>query len=143
VSDLARGQGDRVERSAIAWRFPTATSAPRRSSWRVGELEAAERRGARRGRGSARRSALRVHDRRGYRVKAEVASALGNTHQAEDDFRRAIDILAAVKHEVELARAYNGLAAVKERTGGSAEAQKLRGRAVDIFTRLRGAAATE
>jgi hypothetical protein len=76
-------------------------------------------------------------------VKAEVAAALGQTQLAEEDFRRAIDILAAVKHEVELARAYQGLATVKERTGGQAEAQKLRGRAVDIFTRLRGAAATE
>ena len=86
---------------------------------------------------------LRAHIGSGYRVKAEVAAALGNTVQAEDDFRRAIDILAAVKHEVELARAYQGLAAIKERTGNLAEAQKLRGRAVDIFTRLRGAAQTD
>jgi hypothetical protein len=63
--------------------------------------------------------------------------------QAEDSFRKAIDILAAVKNEVELARAYQGLAVLKERTGNVAEAQKLRGRAVDIFSRLRGAAATE
>jgi hypothetical protein len=63
--------------------------------------------------------------------------------QAEDAFRRAIDILAAVKHEVELARAYQGLALIKERAGAAAEAQKLRTRAVDIFNRLRGAAATE
>jgi len=76
-------------------------------------------------------------------VKAEVAAALGHTLQAEDDFRRAIDILAAVKNEVELARAYQGLAALKERSGAMVEANKLRGRAVDIFNRLRGAAATE
>jgi hypothetical protein len=63
--------------------------------------------------------------------------------QAEEDFRRAIEILAAVKHEIELGRAYRGLAAIKERTGNMAEAQKLRGKAVDIFTRLRGAAQTE
>ena len=62
---------------------------------------------------------------------------------AEDDFRRAIDILAAVKHEVELARAYQGLAQIKERAGNTADAQKLRGKASDIFTRLRGAAQTE
>ena len=86
---------------------------------------------------------LRVHIGCGYRVKAEVAAALGHTLQAEDDFRRAIDILAAVKHEVELARAYQGLAGIKERAGASAEAHKLRSRAVDIFNRLRGAAATE
>ena len=48
-----------------------------------------------------------------------------------------------MKHEVELARAYQGLATLKERAGNAAEAQKLRGRAVDIFTRLRGAAQTE
>lgn len=86
---------------------------------------------------------LRVHIGCGYRVKAEVAVALGHTLAAEDDFRRAIDILAAVKHEVELARAYQGLAAIKERAGNAAEAHKLRGRAHDIFHRLRGAAQTE
>ncbi len=63
--------------------------------------------------------------------------------QAEDDFRRAIDILAAVKHEVELARAYTGLAGIKDRAGKRDEAHKLRGRAQDIFARLRGAAQTE
>ena len=68
---------------------------------------------------------------------------LGHAHQAEDDFRRAIDILAAVKHEVELARAYQGLATIKERSGNLPEANKLRGRATDIFTRLRGAAQTD
>jgi len=86
---------------------------------------------------------LRVHIGSGYRVKAEVATALGHTLQAEDDFRRAIEILAAVKHEVELARAYQGLATIKERAGQLPEAQKLRGRATDIFTRLRGAAQTD
>jgi len=86
---------------------------------------------------------LRVHIGCGYRVKAEVAAALGHLLPAEDDFRRAIDILAAVKHEVELARAYQGYAVLKDRTGQPAEAHKLRGRAVDIFTRLRGAAQTE
>ena len=86
---------------------------------------------------------LRVHIGSGYRVKAEVAAALGHAQRAEDDFKRAIEILAAVKHEVELARAYQGLAAIKERSGQLPEAQKLRGRATDIFTRLRGAAQTD
>jgi tetratricopeptide (TPR) repeat protein len=86
---------------------------------------------------------LRAHIGSGYRVKAEVAAALGNTQGADEDFRRAIDILAAVKNEVELARAYQGLAGIKERAGAIADAQKLRGRATDIFKRLRGAAATE
>ena len=84
-----------------------------------------------------------MHVGTGYRVKAEVAAALGHALSAEDDFRRAIEILAAVKHEVELARAYQGLASIKEQTGAAAEAQKLRTRAVSIFNRLRGAAATE
>jgi hypothetical protein len=84
-----------------------------------------------------------VHIGCGYRVKAEVAAALGHTLAAEDDFRRAIEILATVRHEVELARAYQGLAQLKERAGNHAEATKLRGRATDIFTRLRGAAQTE
>lgn len=86
---------------------------------------------------------LRVHIGCGYRVKAEVATALGHTLAAEDDFRRAIEILATVRHEVELARAYQGLAHLKELAGNNAEAMKLRGRATDIFTRLRGAAQTE
>ena len=86
---------------------------------------------------------LRVHIGCGYRVKAEVAVALGHELQAEDDFRRAIEILAAVKHEVELARAYTGLAGIKERTGKADEAAKLRSRSQDIFARLRGAAQTE
>lgn len=86
---------------------------------------------------------LRVHVGTGYRVKAEVSAALGHTLPAEDDFRRAIDVLSAVKHEVELARAYQGLALLKERAGATAEAQKLTARATEIFTRLRGAAASE
>ncbi|MFT3700303.1 MAG: tetratricopeptide repeat protein [Kofleriaceae bacterium] len=86
---------------------------------------------------------LRVHTGSGYRVKAEVAVALGHELQAEDDFRRAIEILAAVKHEVELARAYQGLAGIKDRGGKHDEANKLRGRAQDIFMRLRGAAQTD
>jgi tetratricopeptide (TPR) repeat protein len=86
---------------------------------------------------------LRVHLGSGYRVKAAVAARLGQAMAAEDDFRRAIEILAAVKNEVELARAYQGLAALKDRQGAEAEAAKLRGRADDIFARLRGAAASE
>src|SRR4029078_11462485 len=85
---------------------------------------------------------LRVHIGCGYRVKAEVAAALGQTAVAEDDFRRAIEILAAVKPQGELARAHQGLAGVKDHAGLTAEATKLRNRAADIFNRLRGAAMT-
>jgi hypothetical protein len=86
---------------------------------------------------------LRVHIGSGYRVKGEVAAALGQPQKAEDSFRRAIDILVAVKNDIELARAYQGLAGIKERGGNAADAQRLRGKATDIFTRLRGAAQTE
>ncbi len=71
---------------------------------------------------------LRAHIGCGYRVKAEVAAALGNAAGAGEDFRRAIDILSAVKHEVELARAFQGLAGLKEHFGQHAEGQKLRAR---------------
>ncbi len=86
---------------------------------------------------------LRAHIGCGYRVMGEVEAAQGRGADAEDHFRRAIDILAAVKHEVELARAFQGLATLKEHAGAAGEAQKLRARAADIFTRLRGAAATD
>jgi hypothetical protein len=48
-----------------------------------------------------------------------------------------------VENEIELGRAYKGLAAIKERSGNMVEAQKLRSKAIDIFTRLRGAATSE
>src|SRR5207237_6457832 len=60
---------------------------------------------------------LRVHIGSGYRVKGEVAAALGQAAKAEDSFRKAIDILAAVKNDIELARAYQGLATIKDRSG--------------------------
>jgi len=55
---------------------------------------------------------LRAHIGSGYRVKGEVGAALGDVQRADEDFRRAIDILAAVKNEVELA-AYQGLAGIR------------------------------
>jgi len=86
---------------------------------------------------------LRAHLGCGYRVRAEVAAAAGKLAVAEDDFKKAIDVLTAVKHEVELARAYDGLASLKERAGAAEDAKRLRARAVEIFTRLRGAAKTD
>lgn len=83
---------------------------------------------------------LRVHLGSGFRIKAEVATAMGREVDAREDFERAIEILAAVKNEVELARAYQGLAGIRERANSSEEAQILRSRAHDIFARLRGAA---
>jgi hypothetical protein len=72
-----------------------------------------------------------------------VAAAMNQLGVAEDCFRRSIDILGAVKHEVELARAYRSFANLKHRTGNVLEAGRLRVGADEIFARLRGAAATE
>ncbi len=83
---------------------------------------------------------LRAHLGSGFRIKAEVAAAMGRDLDAREDFERAIEILSAVKNEVELARAYQGLAGVRERAQSNEEAQLLRSRAHDIFARLRGAA---
>ncbi|MEO8703698.1 MAG: tetratricopeptide repeat protein [Kofleriaceae bacterium] len=132
---IASGLGDRVALAVTHQRLAQV-------QLRLGNLEAADIE-AHAAVAVSEAVGLRVHIGCGYRVKGEVASALGHPQQAEDDFRRAIDILAAVKHEVELARAYQGLALLKDSSGATAEAQKLRGRATDIFTRLRGAAATD
>jgi hypothetical protein len=60
--------------------------------------------------------------------------------KAEQAFRAAIEILAAHKSELELARCYRSYALFRERGGQLAEATKLRGKADEIFGRLRGAA---
>lgn len=86
---------------------------------------------------------LRAHIGSGYRIKGEVAVARGRELEAQDDFARAIEILVVVKNEVELARAYHGLAALRERANLNDEAQLLRHRADEIFARLRGAAQTD
>lgn len=83
---------------------------------------------------------LRAHIGCGYRVKGEVAAARGREREAEEDFAHAIEILLAVRNEVELARAYQGLAGIRDRAYLDDEAQLLRSRAKDIFARLRGAA---
>jgi tetratricopeptide (TPR) repeat protein len=132
---LASSLGDRVSLALAHQRLAQV-------QLQLGNLEAADVE-AHAGVAVSQEVGLRVHIGSGYRVKAEVAAALGHSLQAEDDFRRAIDILAAVKHDVELARAYQGLAAIKERTNNEHEAHKLRGRASEIFQRLRGAAQTE
>ncbi|HEY0190971.1 MAG TPA: tetratricopeptide repeat protein [Kofleriaceae bacterium] len=132
---LASGLGDRVALSTAHQRLAHV-------QLQLGDLEAADLE-ARAAVAVSEQVGLRVHIGCGNRVKAEVAAAMGNWQQADEDFRRAIDILAAVKHEVELARAYQGLAHVKDRIGQTVEALKLRTRAADIFNRLRGAAATE
>lgn len=86
---------------------------------------------------------LRAHIGSGYRIRGEVAVASGRELEAQDDFARAIEVLVAVKNEVELARAYQGLAAIRERANLNDEARLLRHRADEIFSRLRGAAQTD
>jgi hypothetical protein len=85
----------------------------------------------------------RVHIGCGHRVMGEVASALGDNPHAEEHFRRAIDILAAMRNEVELARTYRAFAQFRAQTGSVDEAATLRQRADEIFARLRGAAKTD
>lgn len=87
----------------------------------------------------------RVHIGNAHRVLAEVLSA-GNLApeeraQAEDHFKRAIEILAGMKNDLELARVYRAFAGYCERTGAPEDAAKLRRRADEIYGRLRGAAA--
>jgi hypothetical protein len=81
------------------------------------------------------------------RCLGEVLDAPGmsstDRSRAETYFRGAIEILAAHKSELELARCYRAFAAHRERAGAVAEAIKLRAKADDIFGRLRGAASSK
>lgn len=89
----------------------------------------------------------RVQAGNANRALAEAVAAGGFSEEerarAEECFRRAIDILADMKNELELARCYRAFAAFRERSGHSADAAKLRKRADEIFGRLRGAASVE
>jgi tetratricopeptide (TPR) repeat protein len=135
AKQIAAALGDRVALALASQRLAQVQLA-------MGQLEAADVE-AHAAVAMSQGLGLRVHIGCGYRVKAEVAAALGHVRQADEDFHRAIEILVAVKHEVELARAYQGLAALKERVGNTGEAGQLRGKAFDIFKRLRGAAQAE
>jgi tetratricopeptide (TPR) repeat protein len=89
----------------------------------------------------------RVHIGTAHRVigaaltATEAAGRAGE--DAEEHFRKAIEILAGIKNDLELARCYRAFAGFRERTGESAEAGKLRRRADEIYDRLRGAASTD
>ena len=89
----------------------------------------------------------RVHIGSAHRVLAEVASARGmdgvGNQRAEDHFRRAVDILAGMKNELELARCYRAFAVFRDACGMPDDAIKLRTRADEIYTRLRGAASLD
>ncbi len=97
----------------------------------------------------------RVHAGAALRMLAEVAAASdmsagitdrgeaqerGDGGEAEKLFLQALQLLAEVQNDLELARAYRSFAAYRERSGQHAEAVKLRMRADEIFGRLRGAA---
>lgn len=89
----------------------------------------------------------RVHIGSAHRVLAEIASARGmdgvGNQRAEDHFRRAVDILAGMKNELELARCYRAFAVFRDACGMPDDAIKLRKRADEIFNRLRGAASLD
>lgn len=86
----------------------------------------------------------RVHVGVAQRVVGEVIAGGGfsdaERQRAENHFRAAIELLAALKSELELARCYRAFAAFREKAGALADAAKLRTRAEEIFGRLRGAA---
>jgi tetratricopeptide (TPR) repeat protein len=90
----------------------------------------------------------RVHVGSAHRVLAEALCAAGletadQTRRADEHFRRAVEILAGMKNELELARCYRSYAGLCEHSGVMSDAIKLRQRAEEIFGRLRGAASIE
>jgi len=86
----------------------------------------------------------RVHIGTAHRVLAEAAMAVGfeaeHRTRAEQHFNHAVQILAGMKNELELARCYRTFAVFRERCGHLEDAAKLRMRSEEIFGRLRGAA---
>jgi tetratricopeptide (TPR) repeat protein len=82
-----------------------------------------------------------------HRVLAEAAAANGTAEphrgRAAEHFNHAVEILAGMKNELELARCYRAFAAFREACGHAEDATKLRRRAEEIFGRLRGAASIE
>lgn len=89
----------------------------------------------------------RVHIGSAHRVLGEINAARGDAPGArgvaEDHFNRSVDILAGMKNELELARCYRSFALFRDSCGLGEDAAKLRKRADEIYSRLRGAAATE
>lgn len=77
------------------------------------------------------------------RVMGEVLASApedGERQRAESHFRAAVEILASIRNERELARAYLSFAAFRETLGIAQEAAKLRARAQEILGRFREAA---
>jgi hypothetical protein len=79
-----------------------------------------------------------------HRVLAEAVSAAGDSPDlvktAENHFSRAVQILAGMKNELELAKCYRAFAIFRDKTGHPEDAAKLRRRADEIYGRLHGAA---
>jgi tetratricopeptide (TPR) repeat protein len=91
---------------------------------------------------------IKVHVGTAHRVLGESLCAAGlgsaeQARQADEHFRRAVEILAGMKNELELARCYRAYAVLRDRAGAVDDAVKLRQRAEEIFGRLRGAASIE
>ena len=81
------------------------------------------------------------------RVLGEAVSASGGSQEellaADDHFRKAIDVLAGMKNELDLARCYRSYSLFCKRIGKLEDAKKLRLRSEEIYGRLRGAASPE
>ena len=86
-----------------------------------------------------------VHVGIAHRVLGAVLGTEADTPEllarAEHHFRAAIEVLAALRNELQLARTYRGFALLRDQAGATADATKLRMRADEIFGRLQGAAA--
>lgn len=80
-----------------------------------------------------------------HRVLAETIASRGAnpefTAQAEEHFTHAVNILAGMKNELELAKVYRAFAAFYDGIGKLQDATRLRRHAEEIYNRLRGAAA--
>lgn len=139
AADIAQTLGDRLAQAESARRLAEVSlrlsDAPKALEHARRALDLAEKLGS------------RVHVGMAQRVVGEVvAGGAGSPggdqdrQRAETHFRAAIEILASVKNELELARCYRAFAAFREKAGALADAAKLRTRADEIFGRLRGAA---
>ena len=143
VKDLVRGQAARVERSAIASRSRSRTSGSRRCSSQLGNLEAADVEAhaavavSEAGR-AARAHRLRLsRARRRSRPRSATRSRPRTTSGARSISSRRSRTRSSSRARIRASRRSRSAPAPTPRRA------KLRGRAVDIFTRLRGAAATE
>jgi tetratricopeptide (TPR) repeat protein len=89
----------------------------------------------------------RLHVGSAYRVLAEATFSKDKSPEslrtADEQFRKAVEILADMKNELELARTYRSYARHRIVVGNEEEAKNLRQRADEIFDRLRGASDLE